>query len=524
MLRARKKRRWTNLTSSSDQTPDNSLVSPVTANNGGEKRVSFLSKMFRRSVSVTGDSRSSLYDFTSPSRSVKGIPVVNNHITSPEANNNLKSRNYSTDIRHKVLITQKSYCIIAAKPLHSYFYKVLKCIADSERKLLSIGCDSNALTLEKMSLICSKRYQFLTAIHFTLLESNENMESKKVEKPANAFVDGNITDGYKCSVNGYIDKFEIKLSDCPSTRDWTAAVLFSCCSSRIIFKVMNLLLMEKSIVISGMNAGLVTVIAVAIRDLIQPFNWAGVFVPLVPLSAAELFEAPVPYILGTTDLPCDLRHLSPSAAILSLDDPLSNHYCSRSSLTHTNISRTYKSAYQGTEAWFTKLPEIHTDMPIPENLELHMNTVRRMLFTEKRNINISTNNYGYLYDLAYLDSMSLRTKNSVCRLIDEIIAHNIKYCGDVNDAAAWRHYVRYNPSTGEDEFYSSWFMQIIKRQVDFQESLVNTQLFVAYIDSLRRAYADNDYERNFISDFIKYRWRLYKRKSKIASGDKTNCK
>ena len=69
-------------------------------------------------------------------------------------------------------------------------------------------------------------------------------------------------------------------------------------------------------------------------------------------------------------------------------------------------------------------------------------------------------------------------------------------------------------------------MQIIKRQVDFQESLVNTQLFVAYIDSLRRAYADNDHERNFISDFIKYRWRLYKRKSKIASDNimSTNCK
>ena len=545
MLRARKRRRWTNITNSSDQSPESSLVSPATTNNGGEKRISFLSKMFRRSAGISTDSRST-YDFATPSRSVKGIPVVNTDAASADATTSIKNRDYCTDIKRKVIVTQKSYCIISAKPLHSYFYKVLKCMADSERKLLAVGCGNNALTLEKMSLICSKRYQFLTAVHSTLLEStavhsalestavHSALEStavhsallesatesdKPVESPVNSFVEGNVTDGYKFSVTGYIDRFEIKLKECPSTKDWTTAVLFSCCSSRIIFKVINLLLMEKSIVISGLNAGLVTVVAVAIRDLIQPFNWAGVFVPLVPLSAAELFEAPVPYILGTTDLPCDLRHLSPSAAILSLDDPLSNHYCSRSSLTHTKISRTYKSAYQGTEAWFTKLPEIHTDMPIPENLELHMNTVRRMLFTEKRNINTSTNNYGYLYDLAYLDSMSLRARNSVCRLVDEIKDHNIKYCGDVNDAAAWRHYVRYNPSTGEDEFYSSWFMQIIKRHVDFQESLVNTQLFVAYIDSLRRAYSDRDHERNFISDFIKYRWRLHKRKSKAAAGN-----
>ena len=80
-------------------------------------------------------------------------------------------------------------------------------------------------------------------------------------------------------------------------------MLFTHLSSTIIFKIINLLLMEKSLIIHGKNAGIVTTITMAVINLISPFLWEGIFVPLVPDNARELFGAPVPLVVGTTSAP-----------------------------------------------------------------------------------------------------------------------------------------------------------------------------------------------------------------------------
>ncbi|KAJ1432206.1 hypothetical protein B484DRAFT_430005, partial [Ochromonadaceae sp. CCMP2298] len=57
----------------------------------------------------------------------------------------------------------------------------------------------------------------------------------------------------------------------------------------------------------------------AVINLIAPFRWEGIFVPLVPDNARELFGAPVPLIVGTTSPP-RITDVSPDAAILFLND------------------------------------------------------------------------------------------------------------------------------------------------------------------------------------------------------------
>ena len=83
-------------------------------------------------------------------------------------------------------------------------------------------------------------------------------------------------------VSGYIADFPICVSSLLSTQEWTAAVLFTHLSSQIVCKIINLLLMEKSLIIHGKNAGIVTSITMAVLHLIEPFCWEGIFVPLVP--------------------------------------------------------------------------------------------------------------------------------------------------------------------------------------------------------------------------------------------------
>ena len=97
--------------------------------------------------------------------------------------------------------------------------------------------------------------------------------------------------------------FAVDLDTLPSVDEWAAAVLFSYLNASIVFKLINLLLMERSLIICGKHSGIVSCIALAVKNLILPFHWEGVFVPLVPDVARELFGAPVPFILGTTTSP-----------------------------------------------------------------------------------------------------------------------------------------------------------------------------------------------------------------------------
>jgi hypothetical protein len=185
----------------------------------------------------------------------------------------------------------------------------------------------------------------------------------------------------------------------PTTKEWTFAVLLSSVPPSQIFQMMNLLLTEKSLIIVGKNVGVVTALSFAATNLLEPFSWEGVFVPILPDSAREIFGAPVPYIVGTTTAP-RMDDVSPSAAILYLSEvsecihgtayttgAASELAPSRSS-THPNTPQSVSShpfpeahtitftrtpqpvtRYPTYTTWFTRLPEMSADMPISVNLK-----------------------------------------------------------------------------------------------------------------------------------------------------------
>ena len=111
----------------------------------------------------------------------------------------------------------------------------------------------------------------------------------------------------------------IDMSRLLSTRDWSCAVLFTHLNATTIFKIINLLLMEKSLVIYGKHPGVVTACTMGVINLLSPFVWEGIFVPLLPDGARALFEAPVPLIVGTVSPPKP-SDVSIETAILHLND------------------------------------------------------------------------------------------------------------------------------------------------------------------------------------------------------------
>ena len=113
---------------------------------------------------------------------------------------------------------------------------------------------------------------------------------------------------------------------------------------------MNLLLLEKSVLVYGTDVGLVSAISSGLMEIVTPFQWEGVFVPVMPYIAKEVLQAPVPFIIGSNMLP-KMEDLSPNAAIIFLDNKLG---CRDIPIEEC--------------AWFMSIPEVDANMPVSDGL------------------------------------------------------------------------------------------------------------------------------------------------------------
>ena len=320
-------------------------------------------------------------------------------------------------------------------------------------------------------------------------------------------------------VPGFLYPLGIHLASAAPVEEWALLVTLSYLNSSIILKLINLLLMEKSLVVVGSHPAIVSMVSLGIKNLILPFKWEGVFVPLVPTSARELFGAPVPYILGTTHAPRE-SEVSATSAILYLqeqEDSIFLRYSETVKVSNDTLildkmkeiggypdngesirsdtlryiaSLNCKQHYPVAEtvAWFVRLPDtINADMPHDETVAKNIDTTRRYLRAcRARALGARMAAQGERpdkcsppakLDMQYLTSISLKERRAVSIVARVLHSHNMQFCGDSVDPTAWRRYVKYNHSTEEEEFYPNWFMQPVRRHVEFQEAVVQTQLF-----------------------------------------------
>eukprot|EP01038_Epipyxis_sp_PR26KG_P004365 gene4365-6176_t len=359
------------------------------------------------------------------------------------------------------------------------------------------------------------------------------------------------------SIKNYVDPFILDMRTLLTTKEWSCSVMFAHLNSQIIFKIINLLLMEKSLIIYGKNAGIVTSITLAVTTLISPFVWEGIFVPLVPDNARELFGAPVPLIAGTTSPP-RIDDVSNSTAILYLNDdvvvqtevkatsPLTKKYRSLSrknnNLSNNNNSKGNNQMNNKNNqiefiAWFVRLPEVNADMPVDSEICKRIDYVRRLIcshysseiYQPPRSSPLSRNSSLLLkasqvgldgevsntLDSLLMSDVPETIVKQVQVLVTAIKRYNFKFCGSLSsDPTSWKKFLRYNTTTGEEEFYPAYFMEPLRNYLEFQDAMVHTQMFVAFMEKLRSEHKLLENIRIFISHWIYFRIVLIKKKRK----------
>lgn len=88
------------------------------------------------------------------------------------------------------------------------------------------------------------------------------------------------------------------LNEIPGSRNIDIFALFRCLSIENIVTLFEYVLQESRIILLSSHTAMLHLASMAIANLIYPFKWAGVFIPVLPSRLVQTIEAPCPYIVG----------------------------------------------------------------------------------------------------------------------------------------------------------------------------------------------------------------------------------
>lgn len=107
-------------------------------------------------------------------------------------------------------------------------------------------------------------------------------------------------------------------------------------------------------------------------------------------------------------------------------------------------------------------------------------------------------------------------------LLPAIKRHNFNLCNSemLTDAATWKRFLRRNPVTGSEEFYPDNYLEPLRSKLEFQDAVVHTQLFVSFVDRVRREQVMLDRVREVIGHWIYFRVMIRRSASRRAEKEK----
>jgi hypothetical protein len=87
-------------------------------------------------------------------------------------------------------------------------------------------------------------------------------------------------------------------NEIPGSRNIDIYALFRCLSMPNIITLFEYVLQESKIILLSSHTAMLHLASMAISNLLYPFKWAGVFIPVLPARLIQTIEAPCPYIVG----------------------------------------------------------------------------------------------------------------------------------------------------------------------------------------------------------------------------------
>jgi hypothetical protein len=88
------------------------------------------------------------------------------------------------------------------------------------------------------------------------------------------------------------------VNEIPGSRNIDIYALFRCLSIPNIITLFEYVISESRIILLSSHPAMLHLASMALVNLIYPFQWTGVFIPILPARLVQTIEAPCPYIVG----------------------------------------------------------------------------------------------------------------------------------------------------------------------------------------------------------------------------------
>lgn len=337
------------------------------------------------------------------------------------------------------------------------------------------------------------------------------MQKKLMLSPQQASINSSLTKGQEHVASQHA-KFHFNLPFSVSgqtvvklplpnvTLEWGLALLLLNIKISALLVVLKLLLLERSVLVIGRNFEEVTVIASALRDLLDPFIWASAFMPLLPIDMIDFVSAPVPFIAGVVVK--SEKNLHDFERDVRVKDALS------SGLSIVNLWR--------------KKVRVTSE---PEIAELVGNTggaSSKLLCYQKRLEDLAACKGSALMSFRTFFSRGLSfrerlTLQSMRNAIKDVLINLTRISTETPDD--WSPFGEHDETGCFFDFSSAKFVESVMfkmlAQFKYLEIMSQTQLFIGYVDnnmhqSLEHSRQLRGAEANFIALWMKFRWGRYR--------------
>ena len=282
---------------------------------------------------------------------------------------------------------------------------------------------------------------------------------------------------------------------------WGLATLFLRIKDSGLIILLKLLLLERSVLVVGEKSEEVTACATALLELLDPYKWASAFMPLLPREMLDFVSSPVPFIAGM--LVKDKKDLHSIIHDHGVKDAMLHGL----SIVNLVSGKLIVTREQGTSDMLRR-----SFQTIPE-LALYQKRLESYFRDPSSNLRS--------FKSFFRHGASLRESLTLKRVKALIKKHLSQFTMGLNDKPdAWQQYGEFNEHTGAFDFCPDKFIQPLKDrmifQIQFQEMMTHTQLFVGYVEELQKAHEKRSkllsgHAAQFIASWVEFHWTNYLR-------------
>ncbi|KAI3682632.1 hypothetical protein L1987_82739 [Smallanthus sonchifolius] len=171
---------------------------------------------------------------------------------------------------------------------HATSKMIMEWAKENKNDLLQIVCSYHALPVPSYG----------GKIHFKPLEHLQAIEYCRL-----AFAFGEDPD---VDMSMIPDKAKIKLAaieEAVLLSNWTTITTCRALSLQNVLLLLTAVLLEKQVIITSPNLGVLSATVLSLIPMILPFQWQSLFLPVLPGKMFDFLDAPVPFVVGILHKP-----------------------------------------------------------------------------------------------------------------------------------------------------------------------------------------------------------------------------